>query len=62
MSQKVASTGTSVSASNSEPSMAKLIVRAIGANILPSMPESVKSGTKTAMMMVMAKTIGRPTS
>ena len=42
--------------------MAKVLVKASGWNILPSMPVSAKTGTKARMMMTMAKEMGRPTS
>ncbi|MNK96270.1 hypothetical protein D3C87_1165430 [compost metagenome] len=61
-SQKEARTGTKVIARTSEPSKAKEMVKAMGLNILPSMPWRVKRGRKTTMMMAIAKTTGLPTS
>ena len=56
------STGMTVSEKISEPTIANEIANAIGRNIFPSTPSSVKSGRKTMMMMAIANTIGRPTS
>jgi hypothetical protein len=56
------STGTRVSVRISEPTMAKVMVSAIGLNSLPSRPVSENSGRNTTMMMRMAKAMGLITS
>ena len=55
-------TGTSVKVSTSEPTMAKVMVSAMGLKSFPSKPVSEKSGRNTTMMMRMAKAIGFMTS
>ena len=60
--QKLHSTGTSVTARIVEPTIAKVLVKASGWNILPSIPVSANTGMKARMMMTIAKKIGRPTS
>ena len=49
-------------ATSNDPANAKAIVKAIGANILPSTPSSVKSGRNTTMIIAIENTIGRLTS
>ena len=56
------STGTTVSATTSETSSAMSMVAASGANILPSIPCSVNSGTRMMAMMSTEKATGRATS
>ena len=56
------STGDSVSDRNSEIASAIEIVKASGANILPSMPDSVISGRNTRMMMPTPTITGVATS
>ena len=51
-----------MSVSSNEPAMAKLILKAIGLNSLPSRPCKLNSGRKTTMMIMMAKAIGLATS
>ena len=57
-----ASTGISVNASINEPAIAKLILKAIGLNILPSSPCKLKSGKNTTIIMRIANAIGLATS
>src|SRR3569623_1432186 len=56
------STGTRVMVSSSEPTIAKVMVSAIGLNILPSRPVKENSGKNTTMMMRMANATGFITS
>ena len=61
-SHRAHSIGAMQSAINIEPIMEKVTAYASGLNNLPSMPCNVKTGRKTAMMMRMAKNMGRPIS
>ena len=56
----LASTGTRVRDSTSEPSSAKLNVKAMGEKMRFSTRWNVKIGRKAVMMISLEKTIGRP--
>ena len=57
----VQSTGTIVTASKVEPSIANVFVKASGRNIRPSCASSRKTGVNEMMMMASEKKIGRAT-
>ena len=55
------SAGTSVIESIATPSMAKLLVKASGWNVLPSWPVRANTGMNEIRMIITEKKIGRPT-
>ena len=58
---KLHNTGTTVTASSVEPTIANVFVHASGWNNLPSCPVSANTGTNARMMIAIAKKMGRPT-